>query len=64
MRTDSQKAALARARVMLKVAAQYISETWPEGTIFYDDAECDGYCVADDCKQAQEELEYQFREPS
>ena len=45
-----------RKDYMLMVAAEYIREHCPGGMIFYDDAECDGYCVADDCESAFEEI--------
>ena len=41
-----------RRDYMLKIAAEYIREHCPDGDIYYDDAECDGYCVADDCISA------------
>ena len=41
-----------RRDYMLKVAAEYIREHYPDGDIFYDDARCDGYCLADDCISA------------
>lgn len=46
-----------RAIEMLRIAARYIRETDAYGTIHYDGTECDGYCVADDCEIAAEELE-------
>ncbi len=46
-----------RAKFMLRVAAQYIRTFCPDETIHYDEADCDGYCVADDCESAGEELE-------
>lgn len=45
-----------RAIEMLKVAADYIKAHCPDQTTFYDDAECDGSCVADDCERAAEAL--------
>lgn len=41
-----------RAVEMLNIAAKYIREQYPDGTVFYDDTDCDGYCVADDCEIA------------
>ena len=38
-----------RAIEMLKVAAAYIRKYCPDKSIYYDEAMCDGYCVADDC---------------
>jgi hypothetical protein len=46
-----------RAVEMLKIAAKYIRDNDPEGIIFYDGTDCDGYCVADDCETAAECLE-------
>jgi len=40
---------------MLRVAAEYIREHCPDQTIHFDDTECDGYCVADDCECAAED---------
>ena len=45
-----------RKDYMLMVAAEYIREHCPEGIIFYDDADCDGYCVADDCEAVATDL--------
>lgn len=45
-----------RAIEMLEVAAKYIRIHCPDREIFYDDAECDGSCVADDCEIAAEAL--------
>ena len=45
-----------RAIEMLNIAAEYIRTHWPDGTVFYDETDCDGYCVADDCKTAAESL--------
>lgn len=45
-----------RAIEMLRVAARYIRDVQPDGSIFYDEAECDGYCVADDCDAAADDL--------
>ncbi len=46
-----------RAIEMLRIAAEVIREHAPDVTRFYDEAECDGYCIADDCESAAEELE-------
>jgi hypothetical protein len=43
-----------RKDYMLLVAAEYIRENCPDGMIFYDDAECDGGCVSDDCYVASD----------
>ncbi len=45
-----------RAIEMLRKAAKYIRDNDPEGIIHYDEADCDGYCVADDCEIAAEML--------
>lgn len=45
-----------RAIEMLRIAADY-AEKQPDETIHYDEADCDGYCVAEDCRIAAEELE-------
>jgi len=36
-----------RLEYLLTVAVAYIYDN-PESTIFYDDAECDGYCLAEE----------------
>jgi len=42
-----------RAFLMLNVAARYIRDNdLEEYEIFYDDAMCDGTCVADECEDA------------
>jgi hypothetical protein len=46
-----------RAIEMLEVAAKYIDEHCPHDFIFYDDTDCDGYCVAEDCRIAASELQ-------
>ena len=45
-----------RAVEMLRVAAKYCLLN-PEDTILYDDARCDGACVAVDCESAADMLE-------
>lgn len=45
-----------RAIEMLNVAANYIEMHHPGSTIRYDEADCDGYCVANDCRIAAEQL--------
>ena len=46
-----------RAVEMLKVSARRSSIAAPSVTVRYDEAECDGYCVADDCEAAAEDLD-------
>lgn len=41
-----------RAAQMLRIAAAYIREFCPDRMAHYDEADCDGYCVADDCETA------------
>ncbi|QDP54196.1 MAG: hypothetical protein GOVbin4685_56 [Prokaryotic dsDNA virus sp.] len=43
---------LERATEMLFIAAKVIRENCPDAMHFYDNAECDGYCIADDCESA------------
>lgn len=45
-----------RPHYMLRVAAAFIREHCSEDLIIFDEAECDGYCVADDCESAAREL--------
>ncbi len=46
---------IGRAIYMLEVASLYCREN-PYNLIKYDDAECDGECVADDCESIAEQL--------
>ena len=54
--TATEQSPTARAIEMLRVAASYIELHCPDGTIWYDEAWCDGACVADDCRNAVVEL--------
>ena len=45
-----------RAIQMLEISAEYIEQTDTYGVIAYDDADCDGGCVADDCRSIAELL--------
>ena len=47
---------IVRAKEMLQIAANYIRQFYPDGVLHYDDADCDGYCIADDCEIAAESL--------
>lgn len=47
-----------RASFMLRIAAIYIRKHCPDELYHYDEADCDGGCVADDCDAAAEELRY------
>lgn len=46
----------ARAAQLLRLAAQYIRENCPDELIEYDEAECDGECLALDCESAADAL--------
>ncbi len=48
-----------RAAEMLRIAAKYIEDNYDEGIIHYDGADCDGACVADDCRMAAADLDGQ-----
>lgn len=57
--TKSQKEAIERAIKMLGIAADYLDENCDTSeTVEYDNAECDGSCVADDCNIARDQLRY------
>lgn len=45
-----------RAIELMKLAAQYITEYCDDMPIFYDDAECDGMCLAQDILAELESL--------
>lgn len=49
-----QKVGEKRKDYLLLVAAEYIRENYPEGSLFYDDSDCDGYCIAEECEDASE----------
>ena len=51
-----------RAKEMLQIAADYIRKFYPKGVANYDETECDGYCVADDCEIAIADLEQQLQQ--
>ena len=53
---------LKRSAYMLRVASKYIEDNNPEEIIVYDDADCDGYCVVDDCRSIAESLEDWIKE--
>jgi len=56
MDRERQRMEIPRAAMMLRIAAQYINEYCPHEMIRYDEAECDGYCVADDCESVADSL--------
>lgn len=37
-----------RASYLMRVAAEYIRTHAPDGTVHYDEADCDGLCLSDD----------------
>lgn len=39
-----------RASELLALASKYILKYYADGEIYYDEAICDGYCLAEDCK--------------
>ena len=41
---------------MLGIAAKYIRDNDDTKVVFYDGAECDGFCVAEDCENAIDDL--------
>lgn len=45
-----------RAIEMLRIAARFIIDNAAGEMVFYDDAECDGLCLADDCRIAADVL--------
>jgi hypothetical protein len=50
--------ALQRARDLLDAAYRFIeANNLEHKTVFYDEAECDGYCLMDDCKIAIEDAD-------
>jgi hypothetical protein len=58
---QAQEAALSRAAEMLRVAAKYARKVddWAPthaSLVAYDGTHCDGFCLADDCDAAAEDL--------
>jgi hypothetical protein len=49
-----------RAVYLMRIAASVIQHNAPEATAYYDEAECDGLCLADDLKIAADDLEHPF----
>ena len=45
-----------RAAEMLRVAATFLRSEEPTGTVFYDGAACDAFCIADDCEAAADDI--------
>jgi hypothetical protein len=50
-----------RAVLMLQIAASFLREHEPKGITFYDEADCDSLCLADDCEAAADDLMSAFR---
>lgn len=44
--------AIARAIEMMKIAAEVIRDRAPDASYYYDEATCDGLCIADDLETA------------
>ena len=60
--TDAQQRALSRAKLMLHVAGTHAKRHGAEFTSYYDEADCTGECILDDCGFAIDELEHVFPE--
>ena len=60
--TDAQQKALSRAKLLLHVAGSHSYKFGAEFTSHYDEADCDGGCIRDDCGFAIDELEHVFPE--
>ena len=52
----TDREAVERAIQLLDVAAEHIQEHSPTQTTFYDDAECDGICLASECSTMATDL--------
>jgi transcriptional regulator of acetoin/glycerol metabolism len=60
--TDTTNDALQRAAFMLEVAAKFAKQAADllprrAQTVHYDGADCDGHCIADECRAAKADLE-------
>jgi len=49
---------VARAVAMLRIAGEHCQKYAPGDHSFYDDADCDGYCIMEDCNNAADDLEH------
>ena len=47
--------ALRRAEEMLRIAGPLVAKFAAESEVFYDGADCDGTCIAEDCEHAAED---------
>ncbi len=56
MKNEALHEAATRAIEMLRIAAIVIENCAPDAKHHYDGVDCDGYCVADDCKTAADML--------
>jgi hypothetical protein len=54
--TRNPKRTVERAVEMLRLASEMIREHCPEAEAFYDETDCDGLCVADDCEFIADDL--------
>lgn len=53
--------AVKRAFELLNVAANHCEQYASESETFYDETMCDGSCIAEDCRNAAIELDYQLK---
>lgn len=56
VKLNNKNEKLERAILMLEVAAKYIKENCSDVIIHYDEADCDGGCIAEDCKNCIDDL--------
>lgn len=57
MNIETNKA-ISRAIELLNIAAYHCEQYAPDAETNYDGTECDGSCLADDCRAAASELKY------
>lgn len=49
--------ALKRAQEMLRIAGPLVEQYAADAIIHYDQADCDGTCIADDCRDAADHID-------
>lgn len=53
---NAKRDAIKRAIEILEIAGEHCESYAGDATAFYDEADCDGYCINDDCKAAANDL--------
>jgi hypothetical protein len=54
--TEQKVERIARAIELMRLAASVLQEFAPDAEVFYDEADCDGSCLAEDLEACAEDL--------